>query len=43
LQARLARQSALGVQGLVGSWQSERLGSELSWLEAETEELAPIA
>lgn len=43
LQARLARQGALGVEGLVGSWLAERLGSELSWLDAEAERLAPSA
>lgn len=43
LQARLARQGTLGVEGLVGSWLAERLGSELSWLEAQAERLAPIA
>lgn len=43
VQDRLARQGALGVEGLVGSWLTERLGSELSWLDAEAERLAAIA
>jgi len=43
LQARRARIGALGAEGLVGSWLTERLESELSWLETESERLQPIA